>query len=281
MRLISWNLNGRRRDAIAQMEALLVRAPDVIALQEVTRSSLPSLRRALERSGFTHIADSFELAPRDFEPRGPRRYGQLTASLYPLSPEAPSLVPVPWPERVLTVRLEAGAHSVILYNAHVPPGSSNGWIKIEMLNGIYRALAVHSDTPRILCGDFNTPQLEMAGGEVITWAQRHAANGEWRILRTLRGGLGSDWDTGERRVLSGLAEYGLVDVYRNLHGYAVTDTSWTLRRGGREVGRRFDHVFASRTLVPQSCEYLHYLRDSRLSDHAPIEVTLTHATASD
>jgi exonuclease III len=176
--------------------------------------------------------------------------------------------------------LEAGAHCVTLYNAHVPPGSSNGWIKIEMLNGIYRALAVHSDTPRILCGDFNTPQIETADGEVVTWAQRQGANGEWRTLRTFRGGLGTDWDTGERRVLSGLAEYELVDVYRHLHGYAATDSSWILRRNSREVGRRFDHVFASRALEPQSCEYLHPLRQSGLSDHSPIEVTLAAAKAS-
>ena len=261
------------------MEALLVRAPDFIALQEVTRSSLPSLRRALERGGFTHIADSFELAPPDFEPRGPRRYGQLTASRHPLTPRAPSLVPVPWPERVLTVRLDAEGHSAILYNTHVPPGSSNGWIKIEMLNGIYEALAVQSDAPRILCGDFNTPQLETVTGEVVTWAQRQATNGEWRTLRTFRRGLESDWDAGERRVLTGLAEYEFVDVYRHLHGYAVTDSSWILRRSSREIGRRFDHVFASRTLVPDSCEYLHDLRRSGLSDHAPIEVTFAPARA--
>lgn len=114
-------------------------------------------------------------------------------------------------------------------------------------------------------------------GEVVTWAQRQTANGEWRTLRTFRGGLGFDWEAGERRVLSGLAEYGLVDVYRHLHGYGVTDSSWILRRSGKEVGRRFDHVFASRTLVPDSCEYLQHLRRSGLSDHAPIEVTFAPA----
>jgi hypothetical protein len=33
-----------------------------------------------------------------------------------MTPQVPSLVSVPWPKRVLTVRLEAGADSVILYN---------------------------------------------------------------------------------------------------------------------------------------------------------------------
>jgi exonuclease III len=142
-----------------------------------------------------------------------------------------------------------------------------------MLNGIYTALAGPSDFPRILCGDFNTPQLETAAGEVVTWAQRATSSGRWRTVRMLRGGPGEDWDAGERRVLTGLAEYDLVDVYRYLHGYQATDSSWILRRGGREIGRRFDHVFASRTLAPASCEYLHHLRESGLSDHAPVEVT--------
>jgi exonuclease III len=273
MRLISWNLNARRRDATAQVDALLARAPDVIALQEVTRSSLPTLRSELERSGFAGIADSLTLAPPDFQPRGPRRYGQLTASRYPLIAEVPGRLPIPWPERVLTVQLDLRARRIMLYNVHVPPGSSNGWIKIETLNGIHQALAVHTGTPRILCGDSNTPQFESATGEVVTWAQRPGASEEWRTLRTLRGRSGSEWDAGERRVLTGLTEYDLADVYRHLHGYAATDSSWILRRGGREIGRRFDHVFASRSLVPRSCEYLHHLRAAGLSDHAPIEVT--------
>ena len=87
-----------------------------------------------------------------------------------------------------------------------------------------------------------------------------------------RGRPASEWDIGERRVLTGLAEYDLVDVYRSLHGYAATDSSWILRRNGKEIGRRFDHVFAARALAPRSCVYLHHLRESGLSDHSPIEV---------
>lgn len=85
---------------------------------------------------------------------------------------------------------------------------------------------------------------------------------------------GADWDRGERRVLVGLAEYDLVDVFRAVHGYETTDSSWFLRRGERAIGRRFDHVFASRSLVPKSCRYLHALREAGLSDHSPIEATL-------
>jgi exonuclease III len=91
--------------------------------------------------------------------------------------------------------------------------------------------------------------------------------------RCFRGRPGHEWDAGERRVLTGLAEYDLIDVYRSLHGYSATNSSWILRRGSREIGRRFDHVFASRALAPASCAYLHDLRTCGLSDHAPVEVT--------
>ncbi|MEO6923013.1 MAG: endonuclease/exonuclease/phosphatase family protein [Bryocella sp.] len=273
MRLISWNLNGRRSKANAQVAALLEREPDVVAFQEVIRSSLPLLRHALVDGGLVHVADSFSLAPPDFQPYGPRKYGQITASRHPLTATAPEHFPVPWPERVLSVLINCDGDELEVHNTHVPPGSSNGWIKVGVLEGIFTALAVPTTHPRILCGDFNTPQAEMPSGEVVTWAQRRTTGGGWRVVGKLRGGAGADWDAAERLVLTGLADFDLVDVYRALHGYDVSETSWVFTRQGKEIGRRFDHVFASRELQPVSCQYLHDLRKNGLSDHAPIEAT--------
>lgn len=272
MRLISWNLNGRRREASLQIAALLLRDPDVIALQEVTVASLPLLRAALRDGGLSEVVDSFALAPSDFRPIGPRRYAQLIASRYPLSAELPGRFPIPWPERIVSARLSINGQHVEIHNVHVPPGSSNGWIKIGVLNGIFVGLAVHARNPRILCGDFNTPQAELSTGEIVTWAQRPAGKAGWRTVRTVRSRPGSEWDAGERRVLAGLARFDLADVYRLLHGYRSVESSWFLKRGERKVGRRFDHVFASQTLAPRTCVYLHDLRVSGLSDHSPIEV---------
>ena len=50
-----------------------------------------------------------------------------------------------------------------------------------MFEGIYRRLACSSDRPRILCGDFNTPQKEMADGEVVTWGQDTEEISECRV----------------------------------------------------------------------------------------------------
>lgn len=43
-------------------------------------------------------------------------------------------------------------------------------------------------------------------------------------------------------------------------------------RHGKAMGRRFDHVYASRNFRPVSCQYLHELREQGLSDHSPVEV---------
>jgi exonuclease III len=68
----------------------------------------------------------------------------------------------------------------------------------------------------------------------------------------------------------------LVDVYRDLHPDGE-DVSWVWRRGDRVVGRRYDHVLASRQLRSLSMSYRHDWRErssseSRLSDHSGVVV---------
>lgn len=171
---------------------------------------------------------------------------------------------VPWPEKVVSVLVRAGDLDLELHAVHVPPGSSNGWVKVETLEGICGGLARASARPRVLCGDFNTPQCELASGRVVTWAEEATADGVRRASR-IEGGSGERWDAAERAVLTGLAGHDLPDVFRLLHGYGVEGFSWVLTRKGRQVKRRFDHVFASRSLRPQECSYLHAWREERCS----------------
>ena len=255
------------------MVHLLARGPDIVALQEVTRSTLPTLRAALIDGGLSHVVDSFSLAPPSFQSVGPRKYGQVTASRHPLISEDPDRFRVPWPERVLSVIVHIHGLEIEVHNTHIPPGSSNGWIKIAVLDGIFATLAVPATRPRILCGDFNTPQTETLSGEVVTWGQRRTAQGGWRVVSRRKGRSGAEWDAGERRVLTGLADFDLVDTYRALNGYKVSDSSWVLSRQGASIGRRFDHIFASRELLPITCVYVHEFRTMGLSDHSPIETT--------
>ncbi len=204
--------------------------------------------------------------------RGPRASGVLIASRYPLGDKPGISLSVPWEEKALSVLVVTPVGELALHNVHVPPGSSNGWVKVEVLEAVYAGLSEQTRRRHtVLCGDFNTPQCELSSGEIVTWAQEIDSSKRVRLKTRIRGGLGLRWDTAERNVLSGLQPFGFRDVFRSLHGYQVDACSWMLRRKGLVRGRRFDHVFASERVEPVSCIYLDAWREAGLSDHAAIE----------
>src|SRR5437870_4680507 len=84
MRLISWNVAARTNRLPEQAEVLASQTPDYIALQEVTQNTAALFRALLQASGWPHVADSFERAPDRSILKGPRRYGQLIASRWPI-----------------------------------------------------------------------------------------------------------------------------------------------------------------------------------------------------
>lgn len=177
---------------------------------------------------------------------------------------------MPWTERLLSVKAHAPTADLELHTAYIPPGSSNGWIKIETFQALYRRLGRSCEIPRILCGDFNTPQEERIDGTVVTWGEKIRKNGQ--VFPRIRGGKKGEWDKAERSILLGLAEYDLTDVYRQMHGYKRQEFSWFPRRKKGGVPRRFDHVFASNIFNPKTCTYLRDFEQHGLSDHSPIEV---------
>ena len=242
------------------MAAVRRRDPDVVALQEVTSYTAELWREALVRDGWRSFVFSFDLAPRSFSPVGPRRYGLALASRFPLVTHDPECFPVPWQERVLSATIYVPNGCVEITTTHVPPGSSNGWIKIEHLEGLRLGLEAASSTPRLLCGDFNTPRRELPNGEVITFGQTETG----RLTRA----RGARWDAAERGILLGLADLGMPDVFRVLYGYQPQPASWILKRGHARFPRRFDHVFADPTLRPTAFTYVHELRESGMSDHS-------------
>jgi hypothetical protein len=130
MKLLSWNLAGCLRRIPHQVEMLASRIPDTVALQEVRRPGLALLRRLIADCGPIHQADSFELAPCPALLTGPRRYGLLTANGFPLYVWEPSRFNVPWPERILSVDIATSCGLLEMHTTHIPPGVTNGWIKI-------------------------------------------------------------------------------------------------------------------------------------------------------
>jgi len=259
MRLISWNVNGRSGPSLAgQIDAVRDRAPDLVALQEVRSQSLGLWLDGLQGPGLVHAVDSSVLLDRaSLSGRAYRRvYFNVIASRWPLERLADLVVE--FPERYLAAGVARPGMEFEIHTAHVPPGSTRGLVKVEMFEALHERLAGTSEKPRILCGDLNTPRAEHADGTVEFWGASHPRH----LAR---------WDDAERSVVLGLAEHDLADVFRGLHGYSATDASWVARRGGKEWGRRYDHIFAARRLAATSCHYLHSWREGGLSDHSAIE----------
>ncbi|MEM7342778.1 MAG: endonuclease/exonuclease/phosphatase family protein [Chloroflexota bacterium] len=268
MRLICWNVAGRIKKLPRQVAALAKRKPDIVALQEVTKSNGPLLRAHFPEIGLPYIADTVDEAIEN-----DRRYAVLIASRWPLEDISRAIFPVPWPERIVSVQILHPKMPFALHNTYIPTGATKagGEFKLATLEGLFIGLAQHSNTPRILCGDFNAPQSETADGTLITFGQNIRPDGTVYVRRSIFGLSGARWDQAERGPLEGLAAFDLGDVYRRLNGYKVQDYSWYAKNRGRMFGFRLDHIFAAESLNPVACQYLHELRETGLSDHAPLE----------
>ncbi len=282
MKLISLNVNGANRQrALQQVKALAAYGPDLVALQEVAVGRVGDYRSALQDAGWEHSQDSMGAGQGR---AGLRSAGVLVASRWECAPLADATrFSLPWPERLLAVLVDTPWGPLELHSVYIPADYKHKpavAIRIATLRALYGGLATTSDRPRIVCGDFNMPQRETPDGHVITFGQTIRKDGRLRIRdRAL--------DEAERLLLPGLAAFGLVDVYRTLHGYAHEAFSW-YTSGPDATGFRPDHVLASPSLRPVTCRYLHDFRAvrpdavgglgfRRLSDHAALEVVFDPA----
>ncbi len=266
VRLISWNVARRVQALGEQAAAVAERAPDVVALQEVTARTLPLWEAACTGIGLTSVACTLGDADPARAPAGPRRTGVLLAARTPLEP-LPGLLDVPWRETALSARI-AG---IEFHVAHVP-NAANGEIKPRTLAAVREGLAGRTG-PRVLCGDLNTPRRETPGGAVWSFAR----DGRGR-MRPERAGF---WDEAELGVVPGLRDLGFTDAFRALHGYGAREPSWTWRQiSGHAGGWRLDHVFCSAELRPVACAYHHEWRDTGLSDHSALEADIERRSSS-
>jgi exodeoxyribonuclease III len=244
VRLITWNVARRIAVLPDQAAALAARAPDVVALQDVTARGWPLWEAALAALGLDAVYSpgarmGVVLAGRDLEPAEP--------------------LPLPRPESTIGGRVSG----VTIHTVHVP-NAANGWVKVRTLEAVRAALEASSG-PRVLCGDLNTPRRESPDGTVLSFARDSKGR--------LRPERGSEWDDGELGVVPRLAELGFQDAIRTLHGYAEPMRSWTFPQN--KGGWRLDHVFASAELRVTASRYHHDWRIAGLSDHSALEADLT------
>jgi exonuclease III len=269
MRLVSWNLNNRKSKVSVQCEYLKGLIPDVVALQEVTPETANKLKTNLSDIGLIHSLHSFSSSTGNSLPKN-RSLGVMIASRFSITES--TRASTPWAEKTLSVALHLDSQDIDLHSAYIPPGSSNGWIKIDTIEGVVNRVLEPSKNLKILCGDFNCPQRELTNGTVITWGQKIKSDGSTKIPAHWNGQPGTRWVAVEESLFTTLAEQGIKDVYRKLNGFDSNGFSWVLTRKGKEFQRRYDHVFAAESLNPTYCDYVHEPRLAGYSDHSPILV---------
>ena len=260
MKILSWNVNGRVGSVgQRQLHSVLGAEPDVLALQEVTVASYPAWCGGLLAAGYSVLStiDLLRLRSPAVDPPSERRYFNLIATpgriaaLPGLDFPEPEQARRAFAEKYIAARIRAREVELDIHNAHLPPGSTRGETKVRAFQAIRQRVDEPTSVPRILCGDFNTPQTEDDKG-VTTWASAHPA-------------LREEWDAAERSVLEHPA---LRDVYRERH---LAGTPFPASHFTRGVSRRYDHVYASPELKSVQSRYLtDWLREG-LSDHAAVE----------
>jgi len=256
MRLVSWNVAGRVRRLDEQAAVISDETPDLVALQEVSRTTLPRWRAALGAMALAHVCSAADLHP---APVGRRGLAVLLASRWPLAvlpgPEA-----LPWPERAVLARIETG---LVVCVAHSPISPAPDLVKVRTHEALHELLAALAAEPVALCGDLNTPRREHPDGTVWTFARESRG--------ALRPERGERWDAAEQALVRGLEPFGYRDAFRTLHGYAERSATWAWPTGG---GYRLDHLIVSAGVEVERCEYRHDWRIERLSDHSALVADL-------
>jgi exonuclease III len=254
MLLLSWNVAGRKTRLAEQAERVLSLEPDLVCLQEVTPVTAGSWAQRLGEAGL-----AAELAPLPLTREGSRPLAVLTASGMPL--EAVPVEDVPWPERVLSVRVEGCE----LVNVHSPISPKPGLAKVLTHEAVFRHLAAGSG-PRVVLGDLNTPRREHPDGSVWTFARDRYGR--------VRPERGERWDAAESALIRGLEEHGFRDAFRALNGFDSKEPSWEWPRWGG--GYRLDHLIASTDVDVTACSYRHdWRREDKLSDHSALVAELS------
>ena len=253
MILVSWNLAGRVRRLGEQAERLLDLEPDVLCLQELTPRTLPVWRDRLQVAGYLAVEHPALARSEDRRP-----LFVMTACSQPA--RAIAVAEVPWPERVLAMRMQDGTE---VLNVHSPISTRPNLVKIRTHRAVYQHLTQSKQGARILCGDLNTPRREHPDGSVWTFARDRYGR--------LRPDRGEEWDEAELLLIRGLETSGFRDAFRSLHGYTGREISWGWRRW--RGGYRLDHLLTAGLRV-DDCSYEHRWREDGLSDHSALIATL-------
>lgn len=259
MVILTWNVAGKRGRLRAQVERVLERKPDVLALQEITAATHDAWFDALASSGY-EVVSTLALLDIPYPPPIKRKYCNMLAARSPITHLPGLSFPdrdqerVAFPEKYLAATVVHDDVALDVHNAHLPPGSSRGIIKPHAFEAIRRRVDETTDHPQILCGDFNSPASEDEQ-DVRTWGYRHPS------LREM-------WDEAEQSILR---HPRLRDVYRECRREG---DPWAWSHRTKSGPKRYDHIYVSPDLKPRSCRYWTEWVGEKLSDHAAMEANI-------
>jgi exonuclease III len=269
MDVLSWNVDGTfpyqgSPDSIdSQIQWLdsLKTPPDVLMLQEVNPNRREYWHEGLrDRLGYAHLTGTLGLAKDLDNSNGhitatteewdlsENRFADMAADGDETTADA---VDTTYPEKLLVTDISRGDTEIQLWNVRAVPGGDYPEEKMAILELIYEHIEREGAKPRVLAGDLNTPKRELPDGQAITYGYRRSREMQRRAIAA------------ELNVLKGLGHFGMVDVFRALHGYGDIEPV-----DESHDGRRIDHLFASEELAPQTCWYA--TEATECSDHAAI-----------
>jgi len=250
MRLATWNVNSIKVREAAVRQWLQSAGPDALALQE-----LKTVAREFPGAGFGEAGYVAEV-------HGQKTYnGVAWLTRAPLLEVAAGL---PEMEDDPQARLIAGTlGDVRLLNVYVPNGESVGSEKYDYKLRWLEALARHLETryrpdqSLAIVGDFNIAPGERDVFDPVAFAGQ--------VLFSDR----------EHAALRRLLDWGLVDLFRHLHGQEKKYSWWDYRQAAfrRNLGARIDLILVTTPLLARavSCEIDPGPRKlEKPSDHTPV-----------
>jgi exonuclease III len=262
MKLLSWNTAGRTKIIENQYLAIQEIDPEILCLQEIQANGDEHWIKILSNN-YEYIISSFDHVE-ERSKTGPRKFHLIIASKLPIVLKNVSFEYVPWAERLLIVELEN--QGLKIATTHIPPGSTNGWVKIEFFEGLYKLL---TEDNLILTGDFNSPRKEFSDGRTMTWGQFLNSKGEIKVLKKREGREGQRWHDAEYNLLRGISDIGYHDYFRHLNGFEKEACSW-ISNVNPSYGYRFDHAIGPKNIAAGKAAYLTTFIDRKLSDHAAL-----------